>query len=105
MRECLFHTFPLPSSGWLSIFDVYGLSKDKLQILPSFSSGIFPVCVKVKVKSLSHVPLFVTPWTSAHQAPLSMEFSRPFLYKDTNTRAHLSDLVLTNYIGNDSIAR
>ena len=25
---------------------------------------------------LSHVQLFVTPWTVAHQAPLSMEFSR-----------------------------
>ena len=31
---------------------------------------------KVKVKSLSHVRLFVTPWTVAHQAPLSMRFSR-----------------------------
>ena len=32
--------------------------------------------VKVKVKSLSRVQLFVTPWTIAHQAPLSMGFSR-----------------------------
>ena len=31
---------------------------------------------KVKGKLLSHVWLFVTPWTAAHQAPLSMEFSR-----------------------------
>ena len=31
---------------------------------------------KVKVKSFSHVQLFVTPWTAAHQAPLSMGFSR-----------------------------
>ena len=31
---------------------------------------------KVKVKSLSRVRLFVTPWTVAHQAPLSMGFSR-----------------------------
>ena len=31
---------------------------------------------KVKVKSLSHVRLFVTSWTAAHQAPLSMGFSR-----------------------------
>ena len=30
---------------------------------------------KVKVKSLSHVRLFATPWTVAHQAPPSMEFS------------------------------
>ena len=29
-----------------------------------------------KVKSLSCVRLFVTPWTAAHQAPPSMEFSR-----------------------------
>ena len=30
---------------------------------------------KVKVKSLSCVRLFATPWTIAHQAPLSMGFS------------------------------
>ena len=30
----------------------------------------------VKVKSLSRVRLFVTPWTVAYQAPQSMEFSR-----------------------------
>ena len=32
---------------------------------------------KVEVKSHSHVRLFATPWTVAHQAPPSMEFSRP----------------------------
>ena len=32
--------------------------------------------VKVKVKSLSRVGLPATPWTSAHQAPPSMGFSR-----------------------------
>ena len=31
---------------------------------------------KVKVRSLSRVRLFVTPWTVAHQALLSMGFSR-----------------------------
>ena len=30
----------------------------------------------VKVKSLSHVQLFVTPWTVAYQAPPPMGFSR-----------------------------
>ena len=44
-----------------------------------------PVCYSVlfsreknptQVGSLSHVRLFVTPWTVARQAPLSMEFSR-----------------------------
>ena len=32
--------------------------------------------VRRKVKSLSHVQLFMTPWTVAYQAPLSMGFSR-----------------------------
>ena len=32
--------------------------------------------VKVKVKSLSRVRLFVTPWTVAHQAFPSIGFSR-----------------------------
>ena len=32
--------------------------------------------LKVKVKSLSHVQLFATPWTVAYQAPPSMGFSR-----------------------------
>ena len=31
---------------------------------------------KSEVKSLSHVRLFVTPWTTVHQAPPSMGFSR-----------------------------
>ena len=30
----------------------------------------------MKVKSLSRVQLFATPWTVASQAPLSMGFSR-----------------------------
>ena len=32
--------------------------------------------MKVKVKSLSRVQLFATPWTVAYQAPPSMGFSR-----------------------------
>ena len=34
------------------------------------------VRTEVKVKSLSRVRLFATPWTVAHQSPQSMEFSR-----------------------------
>ena len=35
------------------------------------------MCIlKVKVKSLSRVRLFGTPWTLAYKAPPSMEFSR-----------------------------
>ena len=33
-------------------------------------------CIKMKVKLLSRVRLFTTPWTAAFQAPLSMGFSR-----------------------------
>ena len=39
-------------------------------------SVFIPIPKKVKMKPLSHVRLFVTPWTVAYQAPLSMEFSR-----------------------------
>ena len=38
--------------------------------------GLLLVTVSVHVKSLSHVQLFVTPWTLARQAPLSMGFFR-----------------------------
>ena len=48
--------------------------------------------MKVKVKSLSRVRLFATPWTVAYQAPLSMGFSRqqsssgvPYLRNTTET--------------------
>ena len=44
--------------------------KGKLMLLNLVSSFLF------KVKSLSHIRFFVTPWTVAHQAPPSMEFSR-----------------------------
>ena len=50
---------------------VYGVtqSRTRLKRLSSSSS-------KFRVKSLSPVGLFATPWTIAHQAPLSMGFSR-----------------------------
>ena len=32
--------------------------------------------MNICAQSLSCVQLFVTPWTEAHQAPLSVEFSR-----------------------------
>ena len=44
--------------------------KGKLILLNLASSFLF------KVKSLSHIRLFVAPWTVAHQAPMSVEFSR-----------------------------
>ena len=42
----------------------------------SFMISFLLLTLKVKVKSLSCVQLFVTPWNVAHQAPPSMEFSR-----------------------------
>ena len=40
------------------------------------SWGVTRQEVKVKVKSLSRVRLFATPWTVAYDAPLSIRFSR-----------------------------
>ena len=45
-----------------------------LSCIASHQGSLF--MIKVKVKSLSHVRLFVTPWTVAYQAPPSMGFSR-----------------------------
>ena len=44
-------------------------------------ADIFFQCdpVVVVVELLSHVPLFVTPWTAAHQAPPSSTISRSLL--------------------------
>ena len=59
---------------------------------------------KVKVKSLSHVWLLATPWTAAHQAPLSRGFARqeyrsgvplPSPYSVPGTLQMLSYLVLS----------
>ena len=36
---------------------------------------VLTLCV-MKMKSLSHVPLFAAPWTVTYQAPLTMGFSR-----------------------------
>ena len=48
----------------------------KLLVGMQTSTATMENSVKVKVKSLSRVRLFVTPWTVAYQAPLSMGFSR-----------------------------
>ena len=62
---------------------------------------------KVKVKSLSCVRLLATPWTTAHQAPPSMGFSRqeywsgvPLPYpKAQSTWTTLADRGASIYIG------
>ena len=45
---------------------------------------------KVKVKSLSHVRLFATPWTVACQAPPSMGFSRQEYWSGLGDQSHVS---------------
>ena len=63
----------------------------------------------MKVKSLSCVRLLATPWTTAHQAPRSMGFSRqeywsgvplpsPRHYLDNSNRACYLELTLHQYM-------
>ena len=54
------------------------LSKDRTnkQNLKPREVDSFFLCWKVKVKSLSRVGFFVTPWSITYQSPLSMGFSR-----------------------------
>ena len=52
-------------------------NRNETTIRPSNpTNGHVPWETKKKEKLLSHVWLFVTPWTVAYQAPLSMRFSR-----------------------------
>ena len=53
---------------------------------------------KVKVKSLSCVRLFPTPWTAAYQAPPSMEFSRQEYWSGLPLPSPTEPLGKTNYI-------
>ena len=58
---------------------VYGVTKssdmtERLYFLPNNEAYPFPFTC-MHAQSLSHVQLFETPWTIAHQVPLSMGFS------------------------------
>ena len=55
---------------------VCGKEKMRQERYTGESQRILNVNMKVKVKSLSHVQLFATPWTVVYQAPPSMGFSR-----------------------------
>ena len=66
---------------WVAIFYLRGSFKprDRTQVSCIASRFFFFNHLnhkKMKVKSLSRVRLFATPWVAAHQAPGSMEFSR-----------------------------
>ena len=62
------------------LFTVWSCHEVCTAVLETFiereAHRFLPAVPKPTVKSLSCVWLFVTPWTVAHQAPLSMELSR-----------------------------
>ena len=62
------------SSNLILRYCIGPVSGIKFPLLQSLSYSVFTG--KVKVKSLSRVQFFVTPWTVAYEAPPSMEFSR-----------------------------
>ena len=62
-----------------TLSSLQGMEGHRASVLQPTKRGLGPsLCFmkdKVKVKSLSHVQFFVTPWTVAYQAPPSMGFS------------------------------
>ena len=63
LQVILIFSTPISSNFWAAEAGSLGVVRVK--------GAMLSVCVL-----LSHVQLFVTPWTEAHQASLSMEFSR-----------------------------
>ena len=66
---------------WCGFFDINRIDlNERLHVHRKKSHGIASVFIVTSVyvcaQSLSHVWFFVTPWTVAYQAPLSMELSR-----------------------------
>ena len=57
---------------------------------------------KVKVKALSRVRLFMTPWTAAHQAPPSMGFARQEYW--SGLPVWLPYIIFWNLFPNDPLA-
>ena len=68
-KTCIVFVVQLPSHVWLFA------TPWQHTRLP-YPSLIYYKTTRWKCSSLSRVWLFVTPWTVAHQAPLSMRFSR-----------------------------
>ena len=80
IKHLLFHLHENCLTSFLSSNILFHLSLKvvlKVKVLAILASySIFLGMKKWKCQSLSRVWLFVTPWTVAHQAPQSMEFSR-----------------------------
>ena len=63
--------------GSQSIFNLRRVSDETVgSEKGSRASVLSSVHVGTVLSHFNHVQLFATPWTVAHQAPLSMEFSR-----------------------------
>ena len=73
LQSCLTPCNPIDSSPQVSPVPGILLARTLEWVAISFSNAWK---WKVKVKSLSRVRLFATPWTAAFQAPPSMRFSR-----------------------------
>ena len=75
-QSAIFHLLPLPTKkGFLSLLSSW---PSRPHILAAVSSSS-PTCFSELFDMVSHFSrarLFVTPWSVAGQAPLSMEFSR-----------------------------
>ena len=67
---------PDPWLSWISVFTC--LNEDQMYLLPGLLQELKEIQFS-SVQSLSHVWLFVTPWTIAHQASLSITNSQSLL--------------------------
>ena len=70
---------PRDRGAWWAAICGVAQSWTRLKHLSSSSSSMLHTCLSVYAICaylLNCAQLFVTPWTVAHQAPLSMEFSR-----------------------------
>ena len=81
MTNTIFHfdDFNLRSlNRSITLYDELGLERRSNLVLEKHGNGTSMAYV-LAVQLLSHVQLFVTPWTAAHQASLSFTISRNLL--------------------------
>ena len=69
---------PMDRGAWWAA--AYGVAQSRTQLKRLSSSTLRVLCeyrlCECLLSRFSHVQLFVTPWTVAHQAPLSVGFAR-----------------------------
>ena len=76
LKSLLQHHSSKASVLWCSVFFMIQFSQPYMTTGKTIVWTIWTFVGTEKVKSLSSVWLFAAPWTVAHQAPLSMGFSR-----------------------------